>query len=386
MRKKMGMGIVLGACAAAMAVFLALAVPATAETGVSDKEIVLGMSSALSGPAASLGTDLRRGAMAYFEKINASGGVNGRRIRLIAYDDGYEPRDTVENTKKLIETDKVFALFGYVGTPTAKAVLPMINASKIIFFGPFTGAEFLRTPVNRYIFNVRSSYFDEAEAQVAYLTEKRGVKRIGMFIQDDAYGLAVKGGIMKSLNARGMSLTGEGRFKRNTTDVDEGLAELRKENPEAISMVGTYSAMAAFIKKARAMGFAPVFLNVSFVGTNSLITDLAGKGDGTIVSQVMPSPSDASIPVVAQYQKDMRAAGEKTFGYGSLEGYVDALVFTEVLKAAGPSLTRDSFIAAAEGLSLVRDGFQFRYSPRDHQAMDKVFLTVIEGGRAVPIK
>ncbi|MHB8846500.1 MAG: ABC transporter substrate-binding protein [Nitrospirota bacterium] len=369
-----------------LALLFASAPCAHAENGVTAAELTIGMCNALSGPASALGTGMKKGSMVYFDKINKSSGVNGRKIKVISYDDGYEPKNTVVQTKKLIQNDKVFALFGYVGTPTASAVLPLVNEAKIPFWAPFTGAEFLRTPVNRYIFNVRGSYFDEAETQVQYLSEKRGIKKIAIFYQNDAYGLAVKGGIIKALKKRNLDLAGEGTYERNTEDVSAAVAALKKANPEAVSMVGTYKAMAAFIKKAKAEGFNPVFLNVSFVGTAALVKELAGAGDGTIITQVMPSPRDASIPLVAQYRADMKASGHADLDYTDLEGYIDAVVFVETLKKAGANLTRDSFIAAAEGLNASIGGLTFRFTPSDHHALDRIYLTRVAAGQVEAVK
>jgi branched-chain amino acid transport system substrate-binding protein len=366
-------------------VILSSAHGVSAEQGVTDKEILVGMSNALTGPASALGTGMKAGALAYFNKINASGGVHGRKIRLVSYDDGYEPKNTVDNTNKLIMTDKVFALFGYVGTPTASAIVPVINKEKIPFFGPFTGAEFLRNPVNKYIYNVRASYFDEAEEQVRFLTAK-GIKKIGILFQNDAYGLAVKGGVLKALGKRNMTLSGEGRFERNTMEIDAGLAALKKEDPEAVIMVGTYKAMAVFIKKAKAEGFNPVFLNVSFVGTAALVKELGGAGDGVIITQVMPSPTDGSVPLVKQYRADMQAAGHRELDYTDLEGYVDAVAFTEILKKAGSNLTREAFLAAAEGLNASKDGMHFMFTEANHQAMENIYLTRIAGSKVVPVR
>ncbi len=356
------------------------------EQGVTDHEIVIGMSNALSGPASALGTGVKSGAMAYFSRINKAGGVKGRKIRVISYDDGYEPKRTVENTNKLIAQDRVFALFGYVGTPTSTAILPIINKEKMVYWGPFTGAEFLRTPVAKNIFNVRGSYFDEAETQVRYLTEKMGKKKIGVFIQNDAYGLSVKGGVVKALKKRSLEIAGEGTYERNTENIDAGLAALKAYNPEAVIMVGTYKAMAAFIKKAKSQGFNPVFLNVSFVGPAALARELGGAGDGVLITQVMPSPRDPSLHVVRQYEKDMKAAGHGDLDYTDLEGYIDAVVFAEALtKVEGP-LTRDSFISAAESLKTNLGGLEVSFSPQDHQALSKIYLTKISGGRVVPVK
>jgi len=374
------------AIAGVFALLTATVAAAAPEQGVSSNEIVIGMSNALSGPASALGSGVKSGAMAYFKKINKAGGVNGRKIRVISYDDGYEPKRTVENTNKLIMEDKVFALFGYVGTPTSTAILPIINRDKTPYWGPFTGAEFLRTPVTKTIFNVRGSYFDEAEMQVKYLTETLGKKKIGMCIQSDAYGLAVKGGVVKALKKRNMELTGEGTFERNTEQVDHGLSDLKARNPDAVIMVGTYKAMAAFIKKAKAQGFNPAFLNVSFVGTAALVKELGGAGDGVIITQVMPSPHDASLPLVQQYQKDMKAAGHTELDYTDLEGYVDAAVFVEVLKKVEGPVTHESFIAAAEGLRANLGGLAFSFSASNHQAMSKIYLTKISGSKVVPIQ
>jgi branched-chain amino acid transport system substrate-binding protein len=360
---------------------------AAQEQGVTAESISIGMVNALTGPASALGTGVKEGALAYFNKVNAGGGVNGRTIKLISYDDGYEPKRTVAATDKLLAQDKVFALFGYVGTPTSTAVIPLIQQEKIIYWAPFTGAEFLRNPVSKYIFNVRGSYFDEAETQVAYLTEKLGKKKIGLFVQNDAYGLAVKGGVLKALKKRSMGLTGEGTYERNTENIDAGLATLKAANPEAVIMVGTYKAMAAFIKKAKADGFNPAFLNVSFVGTAALVKELAGAGagDGVIITQVMPSPHDTSLALVRQYQRDMRAAGRSELDYTDLEGYVDAVVFVGVLKKAGPDLTRESFVKAAESLNENSGGLSFSFSPDNHQALSKIYLTKISGNKVVPL-
>ena len=369
----------------AVPVVLIFASKGYADPGISGGEVVLGMSNALSGSASALGKGVKTGALVYFNKVNAAGGIQGRRIKVISYDDQYEPKNTVANTEKLINQDQVFALFGYVGTPTSKAIMPLVNRNKIIFFGPFTGAEFLRSPVNKFIYNVRGSYFDEAEAQVEYLTRKRGLKKIGLFMQKDSYGLAVKGGLVKALNKRNMTIAGEGLYERNTEDIGSGFAEIRRENPEAVSMVGTYKAMAAFIRKAKTEGFNPVFLNVSFVGTAALIKELGAAGEGVIITQVMPSPQDTSVQIIKQYRADMNAAGHRELDYTDLEGYADAFVFTEILKKAGKNLTRESFAKAAEGLDVTVGGLKFGYAPNNHQALKKVYMTSIVGGKAVPM-
>lgn len=359
---------------------------ARAEDGVTPREVTLGMCNALTGPASALGLGMKQGATVYFDRLNAAGGVHGRKIRLISYDDGYEPKNTVERTRTLIKSDRVFALFGYVGTPTASAVLPDVNEARIPFWGPFTGAEVLRSPVNRYVFNVRGSYHDEAELQVDELVDRRGLKRIGILYQNDAYGLAVRSGILKALKRRKLEPVGEATYERNTENVAEALAALRSAKPDAVSMVGTYKAMAAFIRAARGEGFSPVFLNVSFVGTAALVKALGGDGEGVLITQVMPSPTESQLPIVARYRADMKAAGHKELDYTDLEGYVAAAVFAEALRKAGPALTRESFLAAAEWLRADLGGLTYAFSPTSHRGAEAVFLTKVSRGRTVPVR
>ncbi|HET6465111.1 MAG TPA: ABC transporter substrate-binding protein [Nitrospiria bacterium] len=341
------------------------------------------MSNALSGPASALGTGMKIGATVYFDKINAGGGIHGRKIMLVTYDDGYEPDKAISNTRKLIEEDKVFALFGYVGTPTSSAVMPIFSKAGVPYIAPFTGAEILRNPVNKVLFNIRASYFDETEAMVEHLTKDLGIKKIGVFVQADAFGDAGRAGVVRALRKRDMSLVGDSKFPRNTVDVDEGLEALIKANPEAVIMVGTYKPCAAFIKKAKARGFNPKFLNVSFVGTDALIQELGKDGNGVIVTQVMPNPTDSALTVVKQYLSDMKAAGQRP-DFMSLEGYVDAVVMVEALKKTSP-LTRASFISTFEGLKMNAGGLNVSFSSNNHQGLDQIFLTKIQNEKAVTI-
>jgi branched-chain amino acid transport system substrate-binding protein len=365
---------------------LAVTFPSYAEDGVTQNEIVIGMSNALSGPAAGLGTQLKAGATAYIDKVNAAGGVNGRKIKLISYDDGYEPEQTAAMTRKLIEQDKVFALFGYVGTPTSAAAIPFASKMGVPYIAPFTGAEALRNPVQKLVFNVRASYFDETEGMVERLTKDLGIKKIGVFIQDDGYGNAGKAGVNRALNKRVLALTGEGKYTRNTTDVDAGLAAIKAANPEAVIMVGTYKACAEFVKKAKASGFNPKFLNLSFVGTSNFIKEAGSAGEGVYITQVMPSPFDDASAIVKQYQAVLKKADKKSeFDFTSLEGYVDAVVLVEALTKAGSSLTHESFLSALESLNIDIGGLKVAYSPTDHQGIESIFYTVVKNGKAVSI-
>lgn len=344
--------------------------------GVTDTQVVLGQSVALSGPAQELGKDMQVGASLYFNAVNAKGGVNGRKIVLKTLDDGYESTRAAENTKKLINEDKVFALFGYVGTPTSAASLPIFTEAKVPFVGPFTGAELLRNPVNKYIFNVRASYFDETEAIVQHLTAM-SVNKIAVFYQNDAYGQAGLAGVERALKKRGLEIAAKGTVERNTVEVKAAVATMAKAQPQAIVMISAYKSCAAFIKEMRAAGSSPTFWNVSFVGSKALAKELDKDGRGVQISQVVPFPWDNSVPVVKEYRALLDAAkGEP--GFGTLEGYIAAKVAVEGLRRAGKNLTRESFIKAMESLdNFDVGGFKVTYGADNRSGSKFVDLTII---------
>ena len=317
--------------------------------------------------------------------INEKGGVHGRKIKLVSYDDGYEPKKTIENTKKLISEDKVFLLFGYVGTPTSKAVVPLVSRNKVPYVGPYTGAEFLRAPLNKNIFNVRGSYFNETERIVNSLVDDMGIKDIGIFVQDDGYGNAGKAGVVRALRKKGLSLKGEGRYKRNTVDIDEGLNKLLAAKPKAVILVGAYKPCAAFIKKAKEKNLNAVFSNISFVGTKNLIGEMGAAGEGTYISQVMPSPTDESIAIVKEYNDAIKAKG-LTPSYTSLEGYVAAKVLVQGLEQAGKDLSRYSFKQGMYKVDLKMGDAELHYSAKSHVGFKSIFLTKVKDGKAVPVE
>ena len=358
-----------------------LATTAHAEDGVSANAIQIGMANALSGPAAGLGQGVKAGAEAYLAKVNAAGGVHGRKIVLVSKDDGYEPARCAAATQELIEKDKVFALFGYVGTPTASAAVPVASKAAVPYLFPFTGAEFLRNPVNKWVFNVRASYFDETEAMVERLTKDVGARKIAMLMQDDAFGEAVKGGIARALYKRDLKIHAESRYKRNTMEVEPGVEAMKQAQPDAIVFVGTYKQFAAAVKKAKATGVTARFLTVSFIGTENFIAEAGADGEGVYITQVLPSPADASVSLVKDYLADMKGAN---LGYTSLEGYADAVVLVEALKKAGANPTRAGLVASLEGLSTDVGGLKIAYSAANHQGSHSVFLTRVQGGKAVP--
>jgi branched-chain amino acid transport system substrate-binding protein len=344
----------------------------------SSGRIVLGQSAALSGPAAALGTQFRLGAMLYFDKFNAKGGVNGRTIELQSLDDGYEPDRCAENTKKLIEGG-AFALFGYIGTPTSLAALPLATQAKLPFFAPFTGAEALRTPFNRYAFHVRGSYFDET-GEIVKQSTAIGIKRIGVFHQNDSYGKAGLDGVVRALKPLGLEPTGLGTVERNTVDVDAAVKSILAGKPDAIVQISAYKSCAAFIRAARKAGFGGTFYNVSFVGTKALADELKQDARGVVVSQVMPFPYTPASPLSGEYLAAGKAALGDKFepNYSSIEGYVAARTFAEGLKRAGGAGTADMVIGGLESLrELNLGGFYVDFAPNKHTGSRYVDLTIL---------
>lgn len=352
---------------------------ALGQVGVHDDTIVFGQSAAFKGPAAALGLGMREGILAAFREANEAGGVHGRELRLISYNDGYEPEKAIENTIRLIEEDEVFALVGEVGTPTSKAVQPIATERGVPFIGPFTGAAFLRDPALRNVVNVRASYNQETEAWIDYLTGDLGLTRVAILYQDDSFGRAGLSGVNAALEKRGMSLAAEGVYTRNTTAVKRALLAIRKSGPEAVVIVGAYEPAAEFIKLARSVGLDPVFLNISFVGSKALAEHLGEDGQGVLVTQVVPLPEDRATPLVAEYQDALRAANARAdFGFVSLEGYIVARLVIEALERIGREVTRSDFLSAIRAIEeLDLGGIVLSYGPQDNQGTDSVFLTEI---------
>ncbi|MEP7057672.1 MAG: ABC transporter substrate-binding protein [Caldimonas sp.] len=350
-----------------------LALPARAQA----HRIVLGQSAAFTGPAAQLGIQMNKGARICFDALNASGGVNGVQIELKTLDDGYEPDRCKANTEKLIKDD-AFALFGYVGTPTSLAALPLVNDAKIPFFGPFTGAEALRDPFSRYVFHVRASYYDETALIVKQLTTL-GLKKIAVFYQDDAYGKAGLEGVRRALKPLALEPVALGTVQRNTVDVAQAVKAIVAKGPDAVVQISAYKSCAAFIREARKAGYGGTFINVSFVGTQALADELGKSGRGIMVSQVMPFPFSTTTPISREYLDAVHKAGSDAQpNYSSMEGYLAAKVFAEGLKRAGRSPSRDTLIGGLESIQNYSfGGFQVDFGPHDHVASSFVDLSML---------
>jgi len=352
---------------------------AFAEDGVSDGKIVFGQVAALQGPAQALGQGMRQGILAAFDAANRAGGISGRKLELKSLDDGYEPEKTVEATKRILDEDKVFALVGAVGTPTSKAGQPIATAEKVPFIGPFTGAEFLRNPYNRYVVNIRGSYYQETEAWIDHLVKDLAISRIAILYQDDAFGLAGLEGVQRAMAKRNMSLVAEGAFKRNTTAVKSALLDIMKARPEAVVTVAPYKPVAEFIKLAHQVKLQAVFVAISFVGSDSLAQELGDQGTGVIVTQVVPFPWDATLPIVKAYQGAIAAVDSNAKpGFVSLEGYLTGRLVVEALKRIKGEPTREALLDAIAAAPFDFGGVTLSYGPMKNQGSDRVFFTILQ--------
>jgi ABC-type branched-subunit amino acid transport system substrate-binding protein len=342
-------------------------------------KIVLGQSAAFTGAAAQLGIQFNRGANVWFDQFNAQGGWNGQPIELRKLDDGYEPERCAANTQKLID-DGVFALFGYIGTPTSLAALPLVKKEQIPFIAPFTGAMGLRDPFSKYLFHVRASYNDETALIVNHLTNLH-LKKVAVFYQNDAYGKAGLDGTLLALTALGLSPVARATVERNSVDVDAAAKTLTAAAPDAIVQISAYKSCAAFIRAARKTGYGGTFYNVSFVGTQALADELGKDGTGVVVSQVVPTPYNAARPIAREFAEAIKSAGgDAQANFSSMEGYLAAKVFTEGLRRVTGKLTRDSLITGLESMgSQSFGGFSVNLSASNHVASKFVELSMLTG-------
>jgi len=365
-----------------------VSIPAQNTPGVTDNEILIGSCSALEGPSHFLGTETVTGAKAYFAMINEAGGVDGRKLKLVAYDDSYDPAKTEACFNRLME-QKVFALGFFVGTPTAVKYIPMAESNKIPVVGLFTGAQTLYVPLRHWVVNVRASYFDETREQIDGMWGTLGYRKIGVIYPEDAFGAAVLEGVKAALKTHGAEPIAVASYQRQTAQVGGAINTVSSANPEAVVVVGPSNTVAPILKQSHAKGWKPLFLTVSFVGTDELILEAGPDAEGTVITQVVPPYYLTEYKTVALY----RRALTKFFpsaqpNFVSLEGFVDGMVLVEGLKRAGKDATREGLIRAIESIHDHDLGLgpqlKLNYSSKEHKGFDHVIPTVIRGGRAVP--
>ena len=354
--------------------------------GVTPDRILFGQSAAFSGPAQELGINMRLGIEAAFAEANRAGGVHGRQLSLVSLDDTYEPELAATNTRELIQDEGVFALIGEVGTPTSRSATPVARDASVPFVAPFTGAAFLRD-VDSWdnIINLRASYNDETEEMVKRFTEDLGIERIGILYQDDSFGRAGYNGSLAALERRGMEPVSVGLYPRNTTAVKTALLDLSKGRPEGIIMVGAYDPIGEFILWAKETkllddaDYEAKFVAISFVGSNALAEKLGPQGEGVYVTQVVPFPTDTSLPIVSDYLEALSDFDANAVpGFVSFEGYLAGRLAIAGVERCGRDVSRSCFMdSLLRGSNMDIGGFPVSYTGGDNQGSDTVFLTVI---------
>ena len=348
--------------------------------GVSQTRIHFGQSADFSGTAAALGRNMRIGIQSAFNEVNEQGGINGRRLELSSRDDLYQPSRAALNTITLIEEDKVFALIGGVGTPTSRAAVPVAEEAGVPYIAPFTGAEFLRDPMLETVLNLRSSYYQETEEMVERLTSDLGITRISIFYQDDSFGRAGLQGVLNAMEERDLELASIGLYPRLTTAIKAALLDIQRGNPQAVIIIGAYEPTAELILWSRHLGMDPVFIAVSFVGSNALAESLGADGEDVFITQVVPFPTDDTLPITLDYL----SALSKFFpnsepGFVSFEGYLAGRLAIEGIKRCGEKVTREGFLESLRnGEPINLGGFLVRYGEGDNQGSDDVFTTRID--------
>jgi len=342
--------------------------------------ITLGASLPLNGINKELGQEVLEGANAYFQETNAAGGIEGVPLKFIHYDDKYEPQNTLKNTHKLINEDQVFALFGFVGTPTTKKILPIIE--DIPFIAPYTGASFLRDGTHPNIVNFRSSYDEEIENIIAYLHDTKSITRFAIFYQNDDYGIAGYNATIKALNKRTLTLVAEGTYKRNTLSIRHALHEIEVASPEAIILVGAYKPSARFIKKWRKLyPDKTLFAPISFVNANALIEELDGAGENIYFSLTVPSYDNKSLEVAHEYRKILHhyyPASKPS--YASFESFLAAKAVVKALRNIRGEITQEKFLNRLKKLSPNAIGqIPMRY--KHTQLLNRVYLSIFRKGK-----
>jgi ABC-type branched-subunit amino acid transport system substrate-binding protein len=359
--------------------------------GMTDREIRFGMSGPMSGAAKENGRQMKLGIDLAFNRVNDAGGVDGRMLKLIALDDGYEPARTAENMKQLHEKDQVFGFIGNSGTPNAAVSAPYALERRMLFFGAFTGGGVVRRdPPDRYVFNYRPSYAEETDAAVRYLVKLRRIppRQIAVFAQQDPFGDSGFSGVAKAFRALGLGDNTVLRlnYQRNTVDVDDAVNQLKAQKVpiKAVVMVATYRAAAKFVEKTRDFFPGMIYTNVSAVGGTTLAEELMLLGpryaSGVIVTQVVPAVSGYSS-IVLEYKNALAKyfPGEAP-DYISLEGYISANVLIQALKRAGPQFDTEKLVDVLENTRNLDLGLgtALNFGRGEHQASHKVWGTALD--------
>jgi len=331
------------------------------------------MSNALTGPASDLGKELKKGANIYFNNLNKRGGINGRPIEIISLDDGYEPQKTVINTKNLIEK-QVLALFGYVGTPTSHAIMPILFKSKIPYLMPFTGADFLRSSNDANIINIRASYYQEIKAQIEYLVTEKKYNKIALVIQADEFGLAAQRAVNDLLNEKNLKAVITTRYRRNSNDIKAALSQLASQPLDAVIFIGTYQPFIHLINLAHIEDLDVLFTSLSFIGSHNLLNQIP-LSSRVVLSEVMPVPKECKWQLCQQFMTDMRNAGHKTLNRIQLEGYINAFVFSQVAEQCTEGLNRQCLLKQFDKFNYQDNTLNISFNNKSVQGMQQVYFS-----------
>ena len=360
------------------------------DPGVTATEITFGSSLALSGHASLPGTQTIRGAQAYLNHVNDKGGVHGRKIRLITYDDAYEPDRCEINTRRLIEDDRVFALTCYAGTPTTVKILPIIQEAQTPLIGALTGATALREPFRKFVVNIRASYHQEIGQVIDYIVKLRGFTRVAVFHQEDEYGQDGLAGARLALSLYGLEPVAAGGYQPGAAKIEEAFEQIRRADPQAVVMIGANEPCAGFIMLAKQKRMGWLFLNLSFVDAEELIKRLGHDAEGVIVTQVTPPPWETTLLPAAQEYNILlkRYFPEETPGFAGFEGFVNAKVLVEALWRTGRELTREKYIEVIEQMDSYSPGIgaDIKFGKLDHQGLHEVYVTEVRNGKLTLVK
>jgi len=338
------------------------------------KTVKLGMSNALTGPTSDLGKELKKGAKVYFDSLNKRGGINGRPVEIISLDDGYEPQRTVVNTKNLIE-QQVLALFGYVGTPTSHAIMPMLLKSKIPYLMPFTGADFLRSSTDVNILNIRASYYQELKAQIEYLVTEKKHNKIALVIQADEFGLAAQRAVNNLLNEKSLNPVITARYKRNSNDIRAVLSQLTAQPLDVVIFVGTYQPFIHLINLAHLEDLDVLFTSLSFIGSHNLLNQIP-LSSRVVLSEVMPAPQECNWQLCQQFMTDMRNSGHKALNRIQLEGYISAFVFSKVAEQCTEGLNRQCLLKQFDKFNYQDNTLNISFNNKSNQGMQRVYFSL----------
>ncbi len=349
-----------------------------ADPGIGEGTITLGMSAPFSGPNGAYGKEMKEGAMAYFTQLNAAGGIHGKKVELVALDDGYETEKTVANTRKLINEQKIFALMAYYGSSPTTEAMKVFSEARVPLLGTISGAGSLRAPVNRYMFHLRASYADETEAIVNHLVGL-GITQIAVFYQNDGFGKSGLDGVVATLARHKLKPVAVGSVERNSLDVATAVTQIAKGNPQAVIMATLYKPTVEFVRQMRKAGQMPQFSTLSPIGADLLVAEMGAKeAHGIGIAQVMPYPWNDTTPVVKEYHKAVQAyAKHGNYSYYGIEGFLNAKLMAEALKKVGKDPTREKLVSTLESGTFDLGGYRVGYSPTSHNGSRFVDLTVL---------